>query len=39
MEAMSVALLEVCGLLPFGGEDSVRFVRGVRPLASEAFLL
>ena len=38
MEAMSAADFECRGELPFGGEDSVRLVRGVRPLAVAEFL-
>lgn len=38
MEAMSAADFECRGELPFGGEDSVWLVRGVRPLAVAEFL-
>lgn len=31
-KTMSVGFFEYLGLLPLGGEDSVRLVRGVRPL-------
>lgn len=39
VEAMSAEMFGFCGLLPLKGEESVWFVRGVRPLASEPFLL